>query len=54
MLEITPTKGLHIGFAVSVSDNDKTGENLQQTMISTTATRDFLDPTTWGELVLVK
>ena len=54
MLEITPAKGLHIGFAVSVSDNDKTGENLQQTMISTTATRDFLDPTTWGELVLVK
>lgn len=54
MLEITPTKGLHLGFAVSVSDNDKPGENLQQTMISTTATRDFLDPTTWGELVLVK
>ncbi len=54
MLGITPAKGLHIGFAVSVSDNDKPGENLQQTMISTTATRDFLDPTTWGELVLVK
>jgi len=54
MLEITPAKGLHIGFAVSVSDNDKPGENLQQTMISTTATRDFLDPTTWGELVLDK
>jgi len=54
MLEITPAKGVHIGFAVSVSDNDKPGENLQQTMISTTATRDFLDPTTWGELVLDK
>lgn len=54
MLGITPAKGLHIGFAVSVSDNDKPGENLQQTMISTTAKRDFLDPTTWGELVLVK
>jgi len=54
MLEITPSTGLHIGFAVSVNDNDKKGENLQQTMISTAQYRNFLDPTTWGELVLVK
>ncbi len=54
MLEITPSTGLHIGFAVSVNDNDKKSENLQQTMISTALYRNFLDPTTWGELVLVK
>jgi len=54
LLEITPATGMHIGFAVSVNDNDKPDENLQQTMISTAQYRDFLDPTTWGELVLVK
>jgi hypothetical protein len=52
LLGVTPEKGLHIGFAVSVNDNDKPAENLQQTMISTAQYRDFLDPTTWGELVL--
>lgn len=54
MLEITPTDGMHIGFAVSVSDNDKPGENVQDTMISTARNRVLQDPTTWGELVLVK
>lgn len=54
LLEITPTNGLHIGFAVSVNDNDKLDENVQQTMISTAKERVLLDPTTWGELVLVK
>ena len=54
LLEITPATGMHIGFAVSVNDNDKPDENLQQTMISSAQYRDFLDPTTWGELVLVK
>lgn len=54
MLGVSPTNGLHLGFAVSVNDNDKVGENLQQTMISTAQYRNFLDPTTWGELVLVK
>ena len=54
MLGITPSNGLHIGFAVSVNDNDRSDENVQQTMISTAQYRNFLDPTTWGELVLVK
>ena len=54
LLGITPEKGLRIGFAVSVNDNDKPAENLQQTMISTAQYRNFLDPTTWGELVLEK
>jgi len=54
MLGVSPYNGLHLGFVVSVNDNDKTTENLQQSMISTAQYRDFLDPTTWGELVLVK
>lgn len=54
MLGVSPYNGLHLGFAVSVTDNDKVGENVLQTMISTAQYRNFLDPTTWGELVLVK
>jgi hypothetical protein len=54
LLGITPKSGLHIGFAVSVSDNDQTEANAQDTMISTTAYRNFLNPTTWGELILQK
>ncbi len=54
LLGVSPYNGQHLGFAVSVNDNDKTGENIQQTMISSAQYRNFLDPTTWGELVLVK
>jgi hypothetical protein len=51
---ISPKDGLHIGFAVSISDNDSTTSDGQDTMISTTAYRNFLNPTTWGELILRK
>jgi hypothetical protein len=54
MLGITPTNGMRLGFAVSINDNDSATENLQQTMISTAANRNFLDPTTWGEIILIK
>jgi hypothetical protein len=54
MLGVTPTTGMRIGFAVSINDNDSTTENLQQTMISTAGYRYFLNPTTWGELILLK
>jgi hypothetical protein len=54
LLGVTPKSGMHIGFAVSVSDNDKAESNGQDTMISTTAYRNFLNPTTWGELILQK
>jgi hypothetical protein len=51
---IDPYNGLHLGFAASVSDDDsKTGSN-QQTMVSSTKYRILGDPTTWGDLVLVK
>lgn len=54
MLGITPSNGTRLGFAVSVSDNDNTSADVQDTMISTAQYRNFLNPTTWGELVLVK
>jgi len=52
LLGITPKSGMHIGFAASISDNDQTDKNAQDSMISTTAYRNFLNPTTWGELIL--
>jgi len=54
LLGITPKDGLHIGFAVSISDNDSTTANDQDSMISTTGYRNFLNPGTWGELILRK
>jgi predicted small lipoprotein YifL len=49
---VTPKTGMHFGFALSVSDNDDTTKNVQQTMISTAANRGLFNPTTWGDLVL--
>ncbi|MCK5614430.1 hypothetical protein KAR91_71860, partial [Candidatus Pacearchaeota archaeon] len=49
---ITPSVNKHFGFALSVSDNDDSGSNVQQTMVSSASTRKLTDPTTWGELVL--
>ncbi len=49
---ITPADGQRYGFAVSVSDNDKEGENVQQSMVSMVANRRLTDPTTWAVLVL--
>ena len=54
VLGITPSSGMVIGFAASVSDNDNPSENVQQTMASTAADRMLTDPTTWGWLTLVK
>ncbi len=52
VFEITPQSNKHYGFAFSVSDNDKTGDSVQQTMISNVADRHLTDPTTWGDLKL--
>jgi len=49
---ITPADGLSFGFALSLSDNDKAGATVQQSMVSSVATRRLLNPTTWGTLVL--
>ncbi|KAF0111682.1 MAG: hypothetical protein FD147_693 [Chloroflexi bacterium] len=54
MLGVTPTNGMRLGFAVSVNDNDNVTTYKEQTMISTAAGLSVFNPTTWGELVLVK
>jgi len=52
VLGVVPAAGQSYGFAVSASDNDDTGQNLQQGMVSSVPTRVLVDPTTWGELQL--
>lgn len=53
MLGVSPYAGMHLGFVASVSDNDNTTENIQQTMMSGDKYRTtFLNPTLWGEVVL--
>jgi hypothetical protein len=49
---VTPASGTHFGFAFSVSDNDNTTQNLQESMVSSVSGRRFLNPTTWGDLLL--
>lgn len=49
---VTPYSGQRLGFALSISDNDDTGSNEQQSMASSAANRHLLDPTTWGEMQL--
>jgi len=51
---VTPFSGQHFGFALSISDNDRVGKNLQQSMVSLVSTRVLTAPTTWGDLTLVK
>ncbi|MGV8025550.1 MAG: sugar-binding protein [Anaerolineaceae bacterium] len=52
VLQITPQAGMRLGFEFSVSDNDNPAENVQQTMVANIATHAFLNPTTWGEIIL--
>jgi hypothetical protein len=53
LLDVTnPSVGDHFGFAISINDNDKGGELLQQTVVSNVPTRFYSDPTTWGDLTL--
>jgi hypothetical protein len=52
VFNVTPYSGMHLGIAVSVSDNDNESSDIQQTMVSSSSTRALTDPTTWGEIVL--
>ena len=52
VFEVTPAAGQHFGFAFSVSDNDNSTENLQQSMVSSVPNRYLTNPTTWGDLLL--
>lgn len=54
IFEVTPATGRHFGFAISVNDNDDGNSNVQQSMVSNVSTRHLTDPTTWGDLQLVK
>ena len=54
IFEMTPANGMHYGFALSVSDNDDPTQNVQQKMVSNDPNRRLADPTTWGDLQLVK
>ena len=47
-----PKAGDTFGFAFSVSDNDDTQEDKQESMVSGVATRHLTNPTTWGTLIL--
>ncbi len=51
---VSPQAGLHYGFAFSISDDDKPGSAVQQKMVSTAPGRSLQDPTTWGDLIMVK
>jgi hypothetical protein len=53
VFEINPDEGDHYGFALSISDNDRAEENVQQSMVSNVTTRALTDPTTWGDLELI-
>jgi hypothetical protein len=52
VFNVSPSSGKHLGFAFSVSDNDNTSENVQQSMVSNVSGRKLLNPTTWGDLTL--
>lgn len=49
---LSPSGGEHLGFALSVSDDDLSGAAAQQSMVSSVSTRSLVDPTTWGTLIL--
>ncbi len=54
VFDVTPANGMHFGFSFSVSDNDNTAANVQQTMVSNVSTRFWSNPTTWGTMVIVQ
>jgi len=52
VFEINPYIDQHLGFAFSVSDNDKGNQDVQESMISNISTRVLTKPMTWGDLTL--
>jgi hypothetical protein len=50
---IKPYTGMHLGFVLSVSDDDNPDKAVQQSMVSSDPHRVLTDPTTWGDLYLV-
>jgi hypothetical protein len=54
VFDVNPFNGQHFGFAFSISDNDNPDKNLQESMVSYVPIRTLSDPTTWGDLTLIK
>jgi hypothetical protein len=54
LFAITPKANQHYGFVFSVSDDDKSDSQNQESLVSNTATRMLTNPTTWGNLKLGK
>ena len=54
VFEVKPFNGQHFGFAFSISDNDNSNQNIQESMVSFVPIRTLNDPTTWGDLTLIK
>ena len=53
LLNLSPEGGERYGFAFSLSDNDDSTRNLQQSLASNVSTRRLTNPRTWGNLSLV-
>ena len=51
---VDPYKGQHFGFCLSISDNDNRDKDEQQSMVSSALTRQLTNPTTWGDLTLIR
>ncbi len=51
-LNISPQPGDRLGVVGSISDNDTPDTNAQECIISTSAKRDWRNPTTWGTVLL--
>jgi hypothetical protein len=49
---IVPAVDQRYGFVLSASDNDTSGTQRQESMVSSTRNRRLTDPTTWGEMLL--
>ena len=49
---VTPSGGMQLGFAISISDCDDRDGASQDTMVSSAPGRRLTDPTTWGILTL--
>jgi hypothetical protein len=54
VFQMKPVAGQHYGFVLSVSDNDDGDGSVQQSMVSNVPDRDPSNPTTWGDLQLVR
>ena len=51
---VSPYNGQRLGFAVNVDDSDNAPDYNHVTMLSSAAGLSVFNPTTWGELVLIK